>query len=331
MTNRERLEKTTIKAFRKRWSKILRDLDAGKPSLAKKRYRCFEADTDERQKRLAEEFYGLEHAKKMASLSDEEIIKNLSCYLSPAIRFALQEYEDEPEKQEQFMAGLAQSEYVLLDSKICHSILHDNDNWEGWGVSEYPAAVVYDDWYEGSFGGSFFVCGSFILSKSTGEPFSKRDTEWLKKAIVENIESYDGDETLWGYEFEPLDRRRMWIYLFVMDRDNYLGELEELIGKLSKKQLLFLVKKIIDQAAEDSTCNTLPDMKRFYKRFELRMKNHFRNIELQHREGIISTISNFIRHKNSENQVVKSIERTALNLIGEKDFMNYHGIDYFGV
>lgn len=330
MTNRERLERTIVKAFRKHWTKILRDLTVGKPSLAATRYRCFEANTVERQWLSAHEFYGSKHAKKMASLTDQEILKSLSCYLSPAIRFALEEYEDEPEEQEEFMARLVKAEYVILDSNICYPILPEDDDWEGWNVSEYPAEVLYDDWYERSFGSSFFVCGSSILSKSTGEPFSKKEAFWLKAAIVENIESNDGDETLWGYELEPLDRKRIRIYLFEKQLNNYLDELEELIAKLSKKQLLFLVKKFLGQATEDSTRETLPDLKRSYKRFELRVKSHFKNIELQDQNGIIDIIAKFIRRKNLETQLLKRINRIALNLLGEKDFMKYHAIEHYG-
>jgi hypothetical protein len=316
MEDKVRLEKTILKAFKNHWTKIFINLKAGKPSLSKKRYRCFEADTVCRQKKLAEKFYGLKHAKKMIGLSEKEVLKDLSCYLPVAIQHALKEYDDEPEEQEEFMARLVEAEYVILDSKICHPILPENDDWEGWDVSEYPAEVLYDDWYERSFGSSFFVCGSSILAKSTGEPFLKTEVDWLIRAIIHNIDANDGDETLWGFVCEPLDKKRIWIYFFEIERDNYLEGLEELIEKLSKQQIVSLIQRMTIQFSEEEI---FPIIER-----------EFKNIGSKNYEDMISKVRKFIGRKKLDNQVLKGIERISLKLLDENDFMKYHYIEYYG-
>ncbi|MBI5747687.1 MAG: hypothetical protein HZA00_01080 [Nitrospinae bacterium] len=211
----EQLKKEIIKAFKAHWNKIYKNIRDGKPSLAKKRCGCFEADTEPRQRELAEKFYSIKHAKKMAELSDDKILKNISAYLPAAIHYVLDEYEDEPQEQKRFMRELVQGEYVMLASPRLMSEWVDKNykNWEGWSVSPHPLRGVYDDWYGNTIGGAFFVCGVFVLTKSTGEPFMKYEIEWLDKAIFSNISDWDasetGGETLWQYSCEFISKNKI--------------------------------------------------------------------------------------------------------------------------
>ena len=172
MTDEQRLTNTAVKAFRKRWRKIVRDIEDGRKDYVSEFYPCFEADTYARQKILARRFYGIEHARKMATLSVEAIKENLSCYLPKAIEYAIKNNVDEPKEQEAFMRKLVSCEYVIFRSSQGSPFdLFDEDADDLW-VAEYPARVAYDDWYESSVGAEK-PCQTSILMKSTGEPFTK--------------------------------------------------------------------------------------------------------------------------------------------------------------
>lgn len=225
----KRLRREIVRAFKTHWNKIYKDRKDGKPSLAKKHFDAFEADTELRQRKLAEKFYSIEHAEKMAKLRDDKILKNLSAYLPAAIHYALDEYEDEPQEQLKLMRELVKSEYVILDSPMCEWVDKNNKNWEGWSVSPYSStSVLYDGWYERTFGSSFFTCGVFILTKSTGELFMKDEIEWLNKAILLNISENDASEgsskTLWRHSCEPISKNKIWIYIYEIDKRDLIGK-----------------------------------------------------------------------------------------------------------
>jgi len=157
-----RLEKTAIKAFRQHWKKIVRDIEEGRKNYINELYPCFEADTAARQRILARRFYGIEHARKMASLSKEAIKENLSCFLPKGIEYSVKENTDEPKEQEAFMRTLVRCEYVIFRSNQGSPFdLFDEDTEDLW-VAEYPARVAYDDWYEGSVGAEK-LCQTSVL------------------------------------------------------------------------------------------------------------------------------------------------------------------------
>ena len=213
VSDEERLTNVIVREFKRHWRKILRDLENGKPSLAETCYGCFEADTVQRQRYLANRFYGLKHVTRMAELSDAEIQEHLSTYLPAAIQYVREEFDYDAKVQEKAIKELVANEYVIIQSPINRASSHpDNQDWKGWSVVTYPAPVPYGDWYERTFGSALFVCGEFILLKSTGEPFTEKEIEWSEKAIVSNIKGYDHGETKWQYSLCVYDPTKVTIY-----------------------------------------------------------------------------------------------------------------------
>ncbi len=270
MTDKKRLERVAIKAFRQHWSKIVRELEEGKNTFAEKLYRCFEADTSTRQKILANRFYGLDHARKMAALSETSIKRRLSCYLPKAVEYALSSwlYVDEPKEQEAFMKRLVSSEYVIFrsDQHSPFEFFDENDD-ELW-VSEYPAEAAYDDWYEGSIGAEN-ICQTFVLMKSTGEAFSKTEINWLKGAIMRNIDGND-HSAFWWFACEPLARNKLWIkiYDFKIDKDLYVDEFLAETHTLSKDQFREFVRQILEYLHKEGE-NKIKRKLSVFKNYEL--------------------------------------------------------------
>ena len=251
MTDEERLEKIAVKAFRQRWKKIVRDIEEGRKNYINELYPCFEADTTARQKILARRFYGIEHARKIASLSKEAINENLSCYLPKAIEYALSENVDEPKEQEAFMKALVSCEYVIFRSKQGSPFdFFDEDADDLW-VAEYPARVAYDDWYEGSIGAEN-PCQTSILMKSTGEAFTEREVEWLKRSIQRNIDGND-HSALWWFECRPLEDNKIWvkIYDYVIDRSLYMEDFLNELDSLNRKQLNEFIRQTLNRLHEE--------------------------------------------------------------------------------
>jgi hypothetical protein len=87
------LEKSAVEAFQEHWEDVLRRARRGKP-LGRKLWRCFEADTNARRKKLAEQFFGVTHARAMARLNPKQIRSKLCCYLPRAIEYAEEEFDD---------------------------------------------------------------------------------------------------------------------------------------------------------------------------------------------------------------------------------------------
>ena len=313
MTDEERLEKIAIKAFRKHWTKILRDLEKGKDTYANKLYRCFEADTSARQKILAKKFYGIDHANKMATLSKEAIKRNMSCYLPKAIEYTLSENEDEPREQEAFIEKLGSCEYVIIDS-------HQDTYWEEYEedvgnvwVAEYPARVAYDDWYERSVGTTLYDCSTSVLMKSTGETFSKREGDWLKKSIQHNI---DGNElsAFWWFQCEYIAKNKLWIRIhdFVI-KEQYVEEFLREAEILSKNQLQEFVRQILEYQYEEKKIKT-----------KLKVFNNYKTMEEQ---DLFVIMENFF-WKNWEAEILSDYDiRMAENIMnritGRKD-RDYH-------
>lgn len=235
MTDEERLERIAIKTFKQHWAKILKNLEKGEINYVDKLCGRFEADTKARQKILAGRFYGLDHAKKMASLSEKEIKENLSCYLPRAIEYALSEpllLEDEPKV---FLKKLVYGEYVIfydLSTKddSCFWEHYAEDSLDFWSVIEgYPTSDMDDDWYDKSIGRGFFHYYIFVLMKSTGETFSNTEMTWLRKSIQKNIDDKNESNALWWFVCKTIDKNKLWIKIYEFPNkedyiDGFLGE-----------------------------------------------------------------------------------------------------------
>jgi hypothetical protein len=329
MTDEEKLEKTAIKAFKQHWTKIARSLEEGKNTYATKRYDCFEADTSARQKILANRFYGLDHARKMATLSEKAIKRNLSCYLPKAIEYALSEHEDEPSEQEAFIKELVDSEYVIFRSNQWVSIEgYDEDTHDFYDVAKYPGDAYYGDWYEGSVGAEAPVDTS-ILMKSTGEIFLKIEVDWLKGSIRQNI---DGNEFLafWWFQCEPLTKNKLWITINDLTTDKehkerYVDDFLYETAILSKNQLQKFVCQMIERLHNE------PEAEEEKEKFKkaLSVFNNYRSMKKQ---DLFNTICSFF-WKNWEPGVlsdydIRIAEKIMNSIAGRKDRDYHSGITF---
>jgi hypothetical protein len=318
MTDEERLEKVAIKAFKQHWGKIARSLEKGKNTYVNKLYGCFEADTSARQKILANRFYGLDHARKMATLSEKVIKRNLSCYLPKAIEYTLSENEGEPRDQEAFMKELVSCEYVIIDShQDSYWEEYDEDVGDVW-VAEYPARVAYDDWYERSVGTTLYDCSTSVLMKSTGETFSKTEVNWLKKSIQHNI---DGNElsAFWWFQCEYITKNKLWIRIhdFVV-KEQYVEELLREADILSKNQLQEFVRQTLEYLYKEAE----EEKKKIKKKLSV-----FKNYESMEEQDLFVIMENFF-WKNWEAEILSDYDiRMAENIMnsitGRKD-RDYH-------
>lgn len=300
ITVEERLERIAIKAFKQHWAKILRSLEKGKNTYANKRYRHFEADTVERQKILANKFYGIDHARKMVALSNDEIKRNLSCYLPIAIEYALD--TDNPNEQEALLNKLVSDEYVVFD----YDELDDE---------ELSLAADYDNWYEGKLAG--FFPPPRILMKSTGEGFSKTEVNWLKKSIQYNIDSNKPD-ALWWFACEPIAKNRLLIRIkdFVGEEDDYVDEYLCQLGILSKNQLKEFVRQILELLSIE---------KKFKKKLSV-----FNNYESLTKKTLLDIIESFFMNnlKALSDMDIRTVENAMNGITGWKD-RDYHELLYY--
>jgi len=319
MTDEGRLEKAAIKAFKQHWAKIVRSIEKGKNTYADKRYRCFEADTSARQKILANRFYGIEHARKMAALSEKAIKRKLSCYLSKVVDYAISDNEDEPLEQEAFIKKLVSCEYVIFDSHYGGCFDNYDEDIDDLWVSEYPSRVAYDDWYERSVGTVLYSCSTSIFMKSTGEAFTKGEVEWLKRSIQRNIDGND-HSAFWWFECEPLNRNRIWIkiYDFEIDKESYVEEFLRETYTLSKEQFQEFVRQILEHPYEE---------KKIKKKL-----NAFKDYESLEKQDLFGVVEKFFQ-TNWEAGILSDYDiRTAENamnhIIGRKDRDYHSGINF---
>lgn len=343
MTDEEKLDKIAIKTFKQHWKKIVKILERGKTTykdisnlfnikketgakttpiwpqpaelpdtLPNKVYGCFEADTTARQKILANRFYGIDHSRKMASLSEQEIKENLSCYLPRAIKFALSDslyLFDEPKV---LMKKLVRSEYVIFDSLQCNPFESYNEDVDDLSVDEYPAPVLYDDWYERI--GGFRQCVTVVFMKSTGEDFSNGEVNWLRKSIQQNIDHYEPD-ALWWFECEPLAKNKLWIriYRFETHKSAYKDGFLQEVTDLSKAQLKEFVRQTIEYGYPCSGKNL---------KKKLRV---FNNYESMGKKDLSRITENFFldNWKALDNMDIRTIEDAMNSITGRKD-RDYH-------
>jgi len=244
--DKKRLEQFAVKEFKQHWARILRTLEKGKNTYAKKKYTggYFQAYPDGQEK-LADRFYGITHARKMANLSDQAIRKNLSCYLPKAIKYTLGKYSGKAKEQkyfqEYFIKELINGEYVLFKSLQCSPFELYNDN--STDITVYSSVA----WYE-AFVFEEVKCLTFALMKSTGESFSNEELDLLKRSILYDID-FDAFEMLWSFECEPITKNKIWIKIYELDRDTYIEAILGIIWSLSKMQLISFIRKIIHYLA----------------------------------------------------------------------------------
>lgn len=312
MAEYERLEKYAVKAFKRHWSGVLKKLERTKDPYALKLYYYFEADTEARQLTLAERFYGPSHATKMANLDDGSILKRISCYLPRAIEYALQEYEDESREQRDFIKKIVSHEYVIFSSSQCQTVEEYDENWEGLWVAPYPERAAYDDWYERSVGSSYFVSGTFLLMKSTGENFSKRETDWLRRSIIKNIDDEDIDRTLWWFEMDLLEKNKVWIMIYELENDEYVDDILDIVGGMLSAQQDDLADRILSYLSED------PDNRRLLKIF----KKH----QSMKDNSSYDSIASFLQATKDE-AIIRDVEDIACKIVGLRD-RDYHRVYY---
>jgi hypothetical protein len=215
------------------------------------------------------------------------------------------------------MKKLVSSEYVIFDFKRCDCFENYNEHDNDLSISEYPANVGCDDWYERIAG--LYGYNTSILMKSTGEAFSKTEINWLKKSIQDDIDGCEPD-LWWWFECEPLSKNKLWIkiYDFIIDEslymDGFLGE----AAKLSTHQFQKFV------------CQTMEHLSKEEKtKKQLRILNNHESMEGQY---LLDITQKFFR-KNWEAKILSNYDiRIAENIMnditGRKD-RNYHsGINF---
>lgn len=183
-----------VAAFRERWKDTL----DGKLQI--EAAGVFEAPTDKERQAMAKRFYDVAHLKKLLSLSDDKIERNLL----PLCRY-LAVQKDEPLRPS-LVERMLSCQYILFeanDDKIHElgsgsEVEFDDCDMTGWRVEGYPVSSIYDDWYErvGGFSSTF----TGILMKVSGEPFSKAERQQLARSVYWNVLANDKDE-LWSFGF----------------------------------------------------------------------------------------------------------------------------------
>ena len=116
-------------------------------------------------------------------------------------------------------------------------------------IATYPGAGI-DDWYERSIGSSSFICGTILLMKSTGETFSEREFDWLERGIQRNLDSC-GPQELYGFECEALTPSRIWVKIYIIERQVYVAGVMAEARKLVGGRLQTFVDKAVEVLARE--------------------------------------------------------------------------------
>ncbi len=240
---KRRLTKVAVRAFRSHWRTILRLLRHNPRSLARKRYTAFEADTVAKQRSLAREFYCVAHAEEMVRLSEAEVRDWLmGAYLPAAIQFCLDEsIFDDVREQEKFMRSLVKAEYVIVDDVKDYANFGSADpDWSDCSVGPYPTPLYYDDW----FSRTGEDCYPFlsVMYKSTSEPFSKDEMEWIASSVVRNIEAYSGSGAPWHCSTDA-DGYALYISACEEDSEPRIDATKAEIQELPRSQLVHIFRE----------------------------------------------------------------------------------------
>jgi hypothetical protein len=303
---------------------------------------------------LAEKFFGADHARKMCRLTRRQVRHRLACYLPRAIEYALSRLS-QPAEQTGFIRGLVSGVYVIFDSKQCGDPEGYDEYFEGLSVSGYPAAVLYDDWYERSVGSSFFMCGTSLLMKSTGEKFGARELNWLKRSIQDNIDTNGPDELysfeceplpanrnangpdveLYGFGFGPSAANRIWVKIYELDREMYLDGVMGQVKELGGRQLRLLVDGMMERLAR--TGEVAPRRKRRKNCVSFdeeetvpagvkagMMRRLVGDLQKLSKEEILGKIEATLSRRECSDETIREVERIANRLLGV-ELRDYHG------
>ena len=324
-------EREAVGAFKEHWADVLRRARIGRP-LWKRLWQCFEADSNKRSKLLAEKFFGVSHARRMCRLTERQIRRRLSCYLPRAIEFASGEFSSAAEEAK-FIRELVTGIYVIFDSKQCSWPEAYDEHFEGLSVSTFPAPVGYDDWYERSVGSSFFMCGTSLLMKSTGEKFGVRELKWLGRAIQSNIDG-EGPDELYGIEIEALAASRLWIKIYELDREDYVCGVMGQVGALTERQLKVFLEGIVEWLLEAGeftapaktrrgrACDGKEQVVGTEARLAL-MRRLLGNMQKIPREEILRKVDHLLSRKKCSNRTVREVENIANRILGVS-LRDYH-------
>lgn len=194
MDERERLRQQTASAAQAYWRSLLRRVRGGR-DLAAQREEWFLAGSSSSRVRLAREFYGRAHLKRLAALNRSEVLTLLCPWPDAAIEAVLEWGDDEPKARHRALARLVKSQYVVRVES------------HGGGtptVEPYPSEALYGDLYELSASG-FSVGGIIYLYKATGEAFNARERRTtfsgMRQDFYVNAASDGVEESGWAFKW----------------------------------------------------------------------------------------------------------------------------------
>jgi hypothetical protein len=247
----EHVDSSVVSAFRKRWHDIERAALAG--SVFEVRRNCFEAARIVDTEFLAIQFYGIRHARKMATLTDRQIVKRLR----PVVRYL--ETIPRREVSQRMVFKLLSSEYVLFeyesDEVIDRSAVDLNsDDLAPWSLRRYPD-FANDDWFE-PVGGLRVEC-TRVLMKATGEAFSADELRMLTESVVHNVTS-NSSEHLWVFDIGRTKQKNQ-LYVYVCSwfpTSHYVDPLIDEIAGWDDATCISVAESIIEIGNSDA--NYLP-------------------------------------------------------------------------
>jgi hypothetical protein len=180
----------------------------------------------------------------MVRLSEAEVRDRLTAaYLPAAIQFCLDGlFSDDVREQEKFMRSLVKAEYVLVDDVSDWANFGATDpDWRGCTVGSYPGRI-YDDWYSRT-GEDCHPQFLSVMYKSTGEPFSKEEMEWIASSVVSTIEAYSETGAPWNCSAEA-DENALYIFASEEDSRPRVDSIKVEIQELPRSQLLQIAREI---------------------------------------------------------------------------------------
>ena len=182
--------------------------------------------------------------------------------LPAAIRFALSNPFD---KAADLIKTLLGEEYVVFQGYPFSPVVYecDPEPEEEWTVRDWPGGGIYDDWFESTFAG-FLEAGvgaTFIIAKSTGEPFTPRERLWLWASFVRNIDDLvsseiGDDEALRRADLFDFGPRLVGLLARGLeDRDGYIAEVMTAVSELMRPDVLPFLKGVSKRLAKGPEAN----------------------------------------------------------------------------
>ena len=209
------LHSALIAAIRSHWRRIKANLRDAPRNKRLENVRCyrFEAPLRSQRHALAREFYSIDHASQILSLTDRELAKQIKYFAKIAVAQARRDFDGEPQQQRSFIKSLVTAEYVLVEN---------SENLGGWHASGYPAESAYDDWYERSVGASMPYTGEIM--KSTGEDFTASEEESLYQNVLLTCLE---DPEFWHAHAGSSEPNRICVQITPIERGYYVDWIED--------------------------------------------------------------------------------------------------------